>query len=246
MLTNFILDTDLVNQFTKVMSYLPAGQTTYAPKIALAYELVLSDLRTREIEPRLIHLPIDLNRDYNSTATYNQSIPLTVTASGNSNTYALGITGFRRFIINVSSFTGTSIAFTLQGSNDILTNNSLPVNWNTITSLSFTTTGTKSIVYDVEYQYYRALWVVVGPTPSITFTAGILETCFDQLIIQKSFMLIFQDMSKDTNDIWYDYMKRSENNYEAVLQSVKYVYDENGDNIPNVTEKRASQTRFSR
>lgn len=247
MLTNFILDADLIAQSSQIMSYLPSGILSWSGKISLAYELVLNDLRAREIDPRKLHLPIDLNRDYDSTVTYNQSIPLTVIANGNSAKYAIGITGFRRLVVTVSSLTGTSIVLTLQGSNDILTSpTASPTNWNTVTSLTFTAATTKSIVHDNEYKYYRLTWVIVGNTPSITFTSGIVETCFDQLIVQKAFTLIYQEMTKDVQDIWYDNMRRTENNYEAVLQSVKYVLDKNDDNMPEPEEKRASQVRFSR
>jgi hypothetical protein len=243
MLTSFVFDADLIAQYTKIMSYLPAGQSTYAAKIALAFELVLNELRSRGIEPRRLHLPIDLNRDYDSSIKQDQSISFTKAANGNSNKYAIGMSGFMRFVMNISALSGTNtpaLTATLQGSNDVLAEAEVPANWNTVTSLSFTVTGTKSIVFAIEYKYYRLAWTITGTNPSFTFTAGIVETCFDQLIIQKTFTLIYQEMSKGTDDIWYDYMRRADQMFESVM-------DLNDDNLPVKDESdEGAEVRFTR
>lgn len=245
MLTNFILDADLIAQRGDIMSYLRTGQTTYSAKIALAFELTLNELKSRSIDPRRIHIPIDVNRDYDSVIKQDQLILLTKIASGNSEKYAVGLSGFRRLVINVSALSGTSFVPALQGSNDIITGEDLPVNWNTVTSLSFTTVGMKTITFTTEYKYYRLLWTLTGT--SVSFATGLYETCFDQLIIQKTFQLIYQEWAKSIDEIWYDYMKIAEQNFETVMQSIKFVLDSNDDNLPAKEEDAESaEVRFTR
>ena len=247
MIKNFVDDPDLKAQRTNIASYLPAGQTSYAGKIALAFEMVLNDFRSREIDPRKLHIPIDLNRAHDSKDVHNILISLTETSSGNGSDYVEGITGFRRFVVNFIAASGITGTFTLQGSNDtLIVSTDLPVNWTAIQMISFQATGSKSVVFDDEYKYYRLSWAVAGTDPSIQFTSGLYETCFDQLIIQKTFFLIYQEMSKTTDDIWYDNMVRADLAYESVMRSIKFIIDKNDNNVPEqATEKRNNNVSFS-
>lgn len=233
MLKNFIADLDLKSQRDNIMSYL-GSRTTYAGKIALAFEMVLNDLRSREIEPRKLHIPIDLNRAHDSSATHDVLISQTETASGSSDSYGEGIAGFRRFVVAFTAAAGITGTFTLKGSNDSLSDSSsAPANWTNIETISFQVTGVKSVVFSDEYKYYTLAWTVDGTSPSMQFTAGLYETCFDQLIIQKTFFLLYQEMTKSTDDVWYDLMNQANVAYEQVIESIKFIMDKNDDNLPD-------------
>jgi len=245
MIKNFVDDTDLQAQRTNIMSYL-GSLKTYSGKISLAFEMVLNDLRSREIEPRKLHIPIDLNRAHDSKDTHDILASLTKTASGDGADYAEGITGFRRFVVNFTAASGITGTFTLKGSNDTLVGSASPSNWTSIVTLSFLESRTKSTVIIDEYKYYRISWTIAGTDPSMQFTSGLYETCFDQLIIQKTFFLLYQEMSKSTDDIWYDNMHRADLAYESVMRSIKFIIDKNDNNVPEqVTEKRSGDVSFS-
>ena len=242
MLTNFITDADLQKQYTKIMSYLPSGQTSYESKIALATELVLNELRSRSIEPRKLHIPIDLNRDYDSYDAEDELNVVTVTANGTSTKISKGMTGFRRWVISLLSYSSVdTLSVILQGSND---SNLAESNWIDIETFSMTsetlediTTARFTVVIPIEYKSYRLKWTATGEGSTFDFNSGMYETCFDQLIIQKAFSIIYQEMSKGTDDIWYDYMKRADQSFESVMESVKFVIDSNDNQMPEESEQ---------
>ena len=250
MLTNFITDVDLKKYYPKLSSYLWTNQADYSTQINEAFEITLDELRARGVEPRRLHLPIDLNRDFDSVVKQDQSISIVQSSNGYSNKYAIGMSGFRRFMVNVSAKSGTTpgLAMTLQGSNDLLLQTTqMPTNWNPVTSLSFSDVGTKTIVFTNEYKYYRIAWTITGTSPSFTFTAGLVETYVDRWIVHKAFQLIFNDFSKDPADIWADRSRSAQQVYDSAMESSKFVLDNDNDNVPDPDEsEEGAEVRFLR
>jgi hypothetical protein len=89
-----------------------------------------------------------------------------------------------------------------------------------------------SLVFEDEYHYYRiTLTVTASESPSITFTASLLETYIDRWIIWLSLSLIYHMISKSTDDGW---LKRSEdaiNNFNLAFDNYTFTVDKDEDNL---------------
>ncbi len=249
MLTNFVTDADLRKYFPKLASYVWTTQADYSTQIAEAFELVLDDLRAREIDVRRMHTPIDLNWPIISNA--NRDIMTVVTstvamASGHNQ----GIQGFRRFCVNVLALNGTTgYTVKLQGSNDISASTTqAPTNWADVVTITPAAVGLVTVAFSNEYQWYRVVLAVPGSSPSIQFTAYLLETYVDRWIIWRTFQMIFQDFSKESGDIWHLRAQEAMQRYQQALTSAKFGLDTNKDNLLTEGDQSPSsaETSFSR
>jgi len=246
MLKNFITDSDLDEHYPNIADYLPDSLNNWQYQIDEAFELVLNDLRGREIDVRTLGIPLDLKRAATSTADANTLTSSTEAASTTS-THIKGRDGFRRFALNVTARSGTTTTVALQGSNDLqITNDTEPTNWTAITSLTPTATGETSIVIDEQYRYYRIVSTVTSA--SITYTAALYETYNDIWTIYKTFWLIFTYLAKTPDDIWADRAKKYDALYSSVLTGYKFWLDSDDDNKIEDTDDgaKSGQRRLSR
>lgn len=228
MLKNFIVDADLDEHYPNITDYLPDTLSNWQSQIDEAFELVLMDLRSRELDVRTMGVPLDLKRAATSTADEN-TLTSSTEAVSTTGTHIKGQDGFRRFAINVTARSGTTTTIALQGSNDIgITDSTEPTNWTAITSLTPTTTGESSIVVDEQYKYYRIVSSITAA--SITYTAALYEVYADIWIIYKSFWIIFNYLAKNPDDIWDKRAKMYDNLYSSVLTGYKFSLDTNDDN----------------
>lgn len=228
MLKNFIVDADLDEHYPNITDYLPDTLSNWQYQIDEAFELMLNDLRSKEIDVRTLGIPLDLKRAATSTADQN-TLTSSTEATSTTSTHIKGVDGFRRFAINVTARSGTTTVIALQGSNDLqITDDTEPSNWTAITSLTPTTTGETSIVIDEQYRYYRIVSTLTAA--SITYTAALYEVFADVCTIYKTFWLIFTYLAKTPDDIWADRAKKYESLYASVLSGYKFSIDSNDDN----------------
>lgn len=245
MLRNFVTDAMLKPYYPKLASYLWNTQTDYSTQISEAFNLVLDDLRARSIDVRLMGTELDLKRATTVTTAENVLTSTTelITTTG---LHIKGITGFRRFIVNVTALTSTGYSIKLQGSNDqAITDSIEPTNWADIVTIVPIVVGESSSVFQSEYKYYRIVNTVTGS--SITYTASLAETFIDRWVIWKTFTMIFTDFSKAENDLWDGRKKEAERIYESTIQSYKFIVDSNDDSLVDSKDvQESAQVTLSR
>lgn len=244
MLKNFITDTDLEENYPNIADYLPDSLDNWQSQIDQAFELVLNDIRSREIDARTLGIPLDLKLAATSTADVN-TLTSSTEATSTTGTHIVGRDGFRRFALKVTALSGTA-SVALQGSNDLgIDNSTEPTNWVTIATLTPTATGETSTVIDSQFRYYRRVSTVSG---SITYTAALYEVYFDLWIIYKSLWLIFTYLAKNPDDIWDKRAKTYEAMYGSALTGFKFYLDSNDNNkIDNSdASQQSGQRRISR
>ena len=245
MLKNFITDSDLDEHYPNITDYLPSTLSNWSAQIGEAFELILNDIRAMEIDVRNLGIPLDLKRAATSTADQNVLTSSTEAASTNS-THINGRDGFRRFAINVTARSGTTTVIALQGSNDHgVTSDTEPTNWTAVTSITPTTTGESSVIFDSQFKYYRLVSTLTGA--SITYTAALYEVYHDIWTIYKTLWLIFTYLAKSPDDIWDKRAKQYEQLYSRVLNGYKFSLDANDNNLIDGDElKNSGQRRLSR
>jgi hypothetical protein len=230
MLKNFVVDADLKKFYPKLANYIWSTQSDYSTQITEAFNILLDDFRSRELEARTLMLPLDLKRAASSTA--DQDVILTSSAETSTTTglHINGVTGYNRYVVNVSALTSTGYAIKLQGSNEQGINDATePTNWTDIVTITPTTTGESSSVFQAEYNYYRYVNTVTGTT--ITYTVGLYETWLDRLIAHKAFEMIFRDFSKLPGDVWDERSKAHANMYEQGMQARRFTVDADDNNL---------------
>lgn len=244
MIRNYITDTDLDEHYPNITDYLPDSLSNWQAQIDEAFELMLNDLRSREIDVRTLGVPLDLKRAATSTADQN-TLTSSTEAVSTTSTHIKGRDGFRRFAINVTALSGTA-SVALQGSNDLqITDSTEPTNWTAITSISPTATGESSAVIDGQYRYYRIVSTVSG---SITYTAALYEVYYDIWVIYKTLWLIFTYLAKSPDDIWDKRAKMYDQLYSTTLTGFKFYIDSDDNNLidDGDTSNKSGQRRISR
>jgi len=217
MLTNFISDADLKKYHPKLANQIWSTQATYETQIDEAYQRVLTDLTNQEINPRLVMVHLDL-----VAVTGSNQFPTTSTQIVSTTGSAIEADrNYKRFVVNPSNVVGTW-AIKLQGSNDSTT-------WEDVAdaSITATTTGKQSIVYEGQYSYWRYVNTKssTGGSDTISYQKYLLETVFDKLIIYQSFIIIFSDFRKAPNDTWDLLVQQYLGLYNSQLKSIKFLYD---------------------
>ena len=189
-------------------------------------------------------IPLDLLRAATSTAVQNALTSATEIVT-TTHTHIDGRDGFNRLVIVVSAMTGaTGYAIKLQGSNDQNISDSIePTNWTDIVTISPTAAGTTSSVFQAEYKYYRIVNTVTAASPSIAYTASIVETYADRWIMYKSLELICRDFKREVNDVWDQRAHEYAGLYDAATKNYKFTVDSNDDNlVTDSDETEAGQT----
>ncbi len=244
MIKTFTTDSDIDEHSPNIADYLPDSLNNWQSQINEAFELVLNDLRSRELDVRTMGIGLDLKRAANSTSEQN-ALTSSTEATSTTSTHINGRDGFRRFALNVTARSGTT-SVSLQGSNDQSINNDTePTNWVTIATLTPTATGETSTVIDSQYKYYRITSSITG---SMTYTAALYEVYYDIWTIYKTLWLIFTYLAKAPDDIWDTRAKRYAQLYESVVSGYKFAIDSDDNNlIDNGDElNQSGQRRMSR
>ena len=97
-----------------------------------------------------------------------------------------------RFVYDVTTFSGTNDkTLTIQGSNDDVT-------FYTVESIAISETGIDSMRISEIYQYYRITFTQTEG--SITLSAYLIETTYDDLFAYKTLELIMRNVKKEDND----------------------------------------------
>lgn len=97
-----------------------------------------------------------------------------------------------RFVYDVTAFSGTNDkTLTIQGSNDDVT-------FYTVESITISETGIDSIRISEIYQYYRITFTQTEG--SVTLSAYLIETTYDDLFAYKTLELIMRNVKKEDND----------------------------------------------
>jgi hypothetical protein len=245
MLKNFVSTDDLVEYYPTIEDYLPSSQNDYSTQINEAFNLVLNDVRSRSIDARFIHQPLDLKRAATATSEQDTLTSSTETTS-TTGTHIDGQQGFRRFVVNVTAISGTP-TIAIQGSNDVnIQDSTEPSNWTAITSVSPTATGESTAVFYSEHKYYRYVSTIASGT--ITYTAAIYETEFDVWTIYKTLHLIFKFLAKTPDDIWSERAKFYDSQYSSVVSGYKFALDSNEDNLIDESDElnKSAQRRLTR
>jgi hypothetical protein len=247
MIKNFIIDADLEAFYPDIESYRAGAQTDFSDQISLAFRTLLNDLQARGRNPRLLGVPLDLNRDASSTHL-QQLVSETITTTDNG--YAWEGTKERRFHVNITtkSTLGDAWTITLQGSNKTERPSDSDSTWETvatITSGAAVAAAESSTVFDSMYRWYRRRITVTG-SGSIVLTCALHDTIFDNLISWKAIELIAQSWNTGLSTLWETRVQDAKANYVSVLEHVITNYDDNEDGIPEETEEIRTNIRLRR
>lgn len=242
-MNSYVTDNDLKVFHPRILEYLPPGRTSYAPQITEAHQQVIDALRARGVKATRIGKPIDLNRPAGSTAEAHALVAVTHAASTDLE-FVEGIDGFNRLVVAVASLAGSGTYLVhLEGANDLVTP---PTHWERIASMVPTAAGEMTVRFVNEHRYYRLVTTLAGETPSLTFTAALVESYPDRLTMYKALAMISRDYSRQPGDAWDARAKEFSALFEAALQSVIAVVDTDESNTPEVTEQVQQQATFSR
>jgi hypothetical protein len=231
MIKCFIKDPELMVFAPNIKIQMYSGQSSYEPQILKAFDFMLNDFHKSGYDVRLMMTPLDLN-NYSPSTDNDKLVAFTKTADTNFNAFLMQ--NRRRFVVDVSAGTFGSSYFTvkLQGSNKVAEPVSADPSWTDISGspLQVKATGQYTVVCPEKYNWVR-LVVIKNSATTITATAYIVETVFDNLICMRTLMLLYGDWRKEQNDEWdfkYADMKLQ---YDAELANIKFYYDENQDGL---------------
>jgi len=209
MLTNYITDDDLKQYHPNLTKQLWSGQATYAIQINEAFSILMDDLHNMDVNPRLLMAPLVIKASgVETTSTTGTDVLANSTAEEDSN--------YRRFVVNVTAINGNGVVF-LDGSSA-----SPSTTWENIASITSTLVGSQSIEITNQYRYYRYRSI---PGTSISYSAKLVETIFDRLVVYKAFEIIFADFRKTQGDSWDLLVQMYNSKYQSALSSVKYQVD---------------------
>lgn len=240
MLLNFLVDSDLQAYYPDMVSFRRGGQVDYSDMIAKAHEVVIRDIINKGVNPRLLMVPIDLNRDATTDPNHQHLESWTLSASDVG--YAWKGKGREgRFVITISDrTTGTGWDFLLQGSNESDRPADASTYWTTIKTVVIVAAngeGLTNYTFNDTYKWYRLKVTktdaVVG---SVAFTAGVYETVFDNLIIYRALQMIASVWRTEPNDQWDMRYTEVKALYEDALNSIHFWIDSDEDGIADSTE----------
>lgn len=248
MLLNFVTDSDLEAYYSDVVSFRRGGQLDYADTITKAYQTVIRDVVNRGFNPRKLMIPIDLNRDASTSPNYQHLT--SATESSTTNGYAHQGRGREgRIVVTVSDRTAnTAWDFILQGSNEKNRPDDASTYWENIQTISITTEGEGETNYRFTslYKWYRLRLVLNTGPGSITYTAAIYETAFDDLIVNKAIELICSGWHTGLSGQWQFRLEKAMSDYASGLDAVKFGYDEDEDGVPEEHEEMRASVRLRR
>lgn len=234
MLKNFVVDADLKAYYPNLTTYLWIAQADYSTQILEAFQLILDELRAREINPRNMGKPLDLGRAVTSS-DLQHTLDVAVETSNTTSTHINAIEGFNRFVINVTVIVtgaGETYSIKLQGSNDVGGFDAAePANWADIKTITPIATGETTVVFENEFKYYRYVNTVSGGAPSLTYTRSIVETFHDRWIIHRAVSLIASAFRKEGGDMWDLIASEAMVMFNSALSSYKFSLDVNDDNL---------------
>lgn len=240
MLLNFLADSDLQAYYPDMISFRRGGQVDYSDMIAKAHEVVIRDIINKGVNPRLLMVPIDLNRDADTDPNHQHLESWTLSASDVG--YAWKGKGREgRFVITISDrTTGTGWDFLLQGSNESDRPADASTYWTTIKTVVIVAAngeGSTNYTFTDLHKWYRVKVTktdaVVG---SVVFTAGVYETAFDALIAHKAMQFAFAGWRTEPNDQWDLRYEEAKQAYIDALASVQFGIDSDEDGIADDSE----------
>ncbi|TAK57877.1 MAG: hypothetical protein EPO24_09420 [Bacteroidetes bacterium] len=240
MLKNFLVDNDLKKYYPNIANQLWSAQADYSTQISKAFSILLNELQHRGINPRLCMVPLDLKRE-DDTAANAGLVSVTETATTTGDPFEGG--NQLRLVVNITAITGTW-SWKLQGCNLVDEPASDSSEWKDVTSAAIsnkTAAAEHSVVFTEMFRWYR-LVTTENAAGSVTYTACLYETVFDDVIAYGTFVLIFTDFMLEVNDIWDMRRQFAQNAYSAALESIKFGYDADDDGVPDLTEQEETAT----
>lgn len=249
MLRNFVTDAFLEKFYPNIINNRQGGQVDYSETIGNAFDLLVNELQSKGIDPRLCMVPIDLCRL--STASQNIQSVTSKTTSATWNGEAWEGGNERRFVLNLTSkVTADDWSFLLQGSNLTSKPEEGDANWETVSTLQWdgnTAASEVNTVITSLYKWYRVRAVKNSGSNPVTFTATLYETVFDELIAYRALELIALSWKTGLNPRWDDMQAEMYKRYVERMEAIKFSYDEDQDGIPEVAEPKFSAgVRFTR
>jgi len=235
MLKNFITTADLKTFYPNLQKEIWTEQADYQPQIDKAFDRLWNDLRNRQINPRLVCAPLDLFADAGAAA--NTPVKLT-TFTDTVNGAATRWTGQRRLVVECTEFTGEGYNHVeIYGSNAVEEPTVLSVTWELVDLIEIAQVETKT---DVLSQHYRWVYCRMDGTLAMKARIYLVDNAFDDLICYGAFKLIFGDIPEG--------FKKAEKDYDSLLQSVKFSYDDDEDDTPDESEEDTgtASVRFTR
>ena len=249
MLRNFVDDSYLERFYPNIINNRQGQQVDFSDTIENAFDLLVNELQSRGIDPRLCMVPVDLCRLRTDAPNIQSITSKTTSATWNGDPWEG--TNQRRFVLNLTSKnTADDWTFYLQGNNALTKPEESDANWVTVTSLQWdgnTEASENDVVITSFYRWYRVRAVKNSGSSSVTFTATLYETVFDELIAYRSLELIALSWKTGLNPRWDDMQAEMYKRYTERIQAIKFTYDTDENGIPEVAEEpQGAGVRFRR
>lgn len=243
MLKSFVNTSYLEGFYPDILNYKRGGQNDFEPQISRALELVLEDLLQRGVDPRLVMVPLDLNRGESETDNLQQLKSKSI--SSDDVGYAWQGKTQRRFVVSGTPSGDAVFTFSLEGSNKKERPEESDATWETVSEI-LSSDEVKNSAFLSMYRWYRVNTTLTSGTGSVDFTASIYETVFDRLIAYRALELIAMGWKTGLNEKWDQIKEDMKSEYNAGMESVKFSYDSDEDGVPEDGEVSRASVRFTR
>jgi len=211
MLKNFLENSELSGYHPSIDKYLTTANIT--TQKGNGEKWLITRLKNDNVKLRQVMLPLDLV--LNTSVNEEDEIERL------------------RLAINLSSAPAQTTTYTLQGSDDDTT-------FETVTTLAFTTlqSGLRSITFNRPYKYYK-----LTCSHSVTPTeAYLIETTFDLVLAYITLAYICNSLRKTSGDVWAELYDSFMNNAVEALSILVFPKDIDNDGTYGTTQE-LSNTR---
>ena len=205
MLKTYVTHERIVEFEPRVADYLASAQSDYTTIIAKAKEVLTQDLRSNRLELKKLCVPLSLQASTSETTSATGSKSDEDTAE-------------RRIWVVTVTANGDTETFTLQGTNDDSSET-----YTDITTLSFTSTGEDTTLFDDTYKYYRVNY----SGTSATYSSELVEESFYLAHIYKSLEMVYSQIQARAGDFWMEKKMQYRELYDTMIKNIIYTYDDN-------------------
>lgn len=207
MIRTGITNDSLLDLSPALQNYYPQGQTTYQEQIDEALRQIIRELKKNRKDIKKYCTPLELQ------SSVSKSVSFTGEAVADDLERML-------WQVEVSSYVGVC-GFTLSGSN------TETGTYETIGTLSFTSSGTKYLVFNDTYKYYK---VSITTAVATTYESNLIESSFYHAHLFLSIALAYRTAIKNEADRMDYFSKMYEQKYtdEMITMVTSYDEDESG------------------
>lgn len=219
-----LVTSDDVNKRDRYIDeYYETGQNDWSNELLEARKILIRDLKNRDLEIRRLGKQLSLQSEVTKTSTFVGSI------SGVDRIERL------RLVVDVISLSG-SFTFALYGTNND------GADYTLVDTLTIDENKTASKVIDNPFKKYRLDILTAGN--SITYSAYMYETTFDDLLVYKALSIAYYDLYNGSdNSLFKEKSEYYDMMYVDLLNVTNLPYDEDDSGAIDTDEEETKTNR---